>query len=156
MNPEKISKWMDLAKSFAGTDFWSDLFEQPRSHDHEGLKAYTSAKHGGERDAPYPAADVMTTENEIVVLVDLPGADKEDIRLTINDESLYVSGEVKPIYPSGTPVSFERFSGRFERPIRLPTRIDGKTAQIRASFRNGTLIVRIAAAPSWQKNIPIE
>jgi len=155
VNPDKISKWMDFAKSFTGNEFWSDLFEQPRPQDYIGRSPFSSGKQN-EPPALFPSADVMTSENEILVLVDLPGVSKEDIQLSINDEALYIKGESKPLYPSCTPVSTERFSGSFERPIGLPARIDGQTAKIKATFHNGTLIVRIAMPPVWKKSIPID
>lgn len=155
MNPDKITKWMELAKHFAGQDFWSDLFEE---------KEATAAFHRNppvagktEPTAPiYPAADVLTSNDEIIVLVDLPGVSKDDIQLSIHEQYVLIKGEAKPMYPGHSAVSTERFTGSFERPIGLPIRIDKTTTGMKASFHRGTLIIRIPLAPVWKTNIPID
>ncbi|MBW5444940.1 Hsp20 family protein [Cohnella sp. CFH 77786] len=156
MNPDKINKWLELAKNLTGNDFWSDMFEQPRPQQPAGpaVPEGGSIPNGG--SWRFPAADVLASDREIVVLIDLPGVEKEDIQLAVGDETLYVKGEAKPLFPGYSPVSAERFTGSFERPIGLPARIDGQASQIRASFHQGTLIVRIPVAAAWKKTISID
>jgi HSP20 family protein len=157
MNSDKINKWLELAKSFTGNDFWSDMFGgMPGEADAGGGQpGWEGGKPAGRRPL-FPAADVLTSESEVLVIVDLPGVAKEDLHLSVGDEVLYIKGEAKPLFPQHAPVSTERFTGMFERPIGLPVRIDGANASIQASFRQGTLIVRIPLPPAWKKTIPID
>ncbi|WP_123040947.1 Hsp20/alpha crystallin family protein [Cohnella candidum] len=154
MNPDKLNKWLELARSFAGNDFWSDVFDQSPAPESFARKSHAGKT--GESAALFPPVDVLTSDREILILVDLPGVSKEDIHLTVSDEVLYLKGQSNPLYPEHTPVSTERFSGTFERPIGLPTRIDGQNANIHAAFRHGTLIIRIPVPPAWTKSIPID
>jgi len=155
MNPDKFNKWIELAKSFAGQDFWSDLLEQPGMQEQIGRNPFFSGK-TSEPASLFPAADVLTSDHEIVIIVDLPGVMKEDIQLSISDEALQIKGEAKSLCPEHSPVTSERFVGSFERPIGLPVRIDGQSAKVKATFHLGTLIVRIPLAPSRKKSIPID
>ncbi len=157
MNPDKLNKWIELAKSFAGQDFWSDMLDQSGSQqDQFSHNPFFAGKPSPGPASLFPAADVLTSDHEMVVLVDLPGVAKEDIQLSIHDEILHIKGEAKSLYPQHTTVSSERFVGSFERPIGLPVRIDGQTTKIRATFHHGTLIIRIPLAPSRKKSIPID
>lgn len=155
MNPEKINKWLDFAKTFAGNDFWSDIFDQPKPQDVAGNSPFFAGKPNGAARL-FPVADILFSDHDLLVLIDLPGVAKEDIRLSIHDDVLYVKGEAKPLFPQYSAHSSERYIGSFERPIGLPVRFDGQTAQIRAAFRQGTLIVRIPVSSAWNRTIPIE
>lgn len=155
MNPDKINKWLEYAKNLTGNDFWSDIFEQQQAQTTMGQHPFQAAKRP-ESPALFPAVDILTAEDEMIVLVDLPGVDKQDVHISMNDEILFIKGEVKPLYPGIPSVQTERFSGTFERPIGLPTRVDGQSARVRAAFRQGTLVVRIPLAPTWKKPIDIE
>ncbi|WP_276354421.1 Hsp20/alpha crystallin family protein [Cohnella caldifontis] len=156
MNSDKINRWLELARSFTGNDFWSDMFSgTPGSAEAAGESPVWEGKPMGKRPL-FPAADVLTSDTEVLVIVDLPGVAKEDIHLSVGDEVLYIKGEAKALFPQHVPVNSERFTGSFERPIGLPVKIDGSNAAIRATFRQGTLIVRIPLPPAWKKTIPID
>lgn len=155
MNPDKINKWLEFAKSFAGNDFWSDVMEGQRP---QGSFSGNSFQNANPQQSAvlYPAVDMVSSERELVVIIDLPGVSKENVQLSIQDEKLYVKGEVPPLFPQHAPVASERFTGSFERSIGLPVRVDGQTVQVGASFHNGTLIVRIPLSPIWKKTIEID
>lgn len=156
MNPDKINKWLEFAKSFTGSDFWSDVFEQQADHS-SSFGQPVSRPEPKQMPSPlFPAVDILTSEDEWIILIDLPGVDKQDVQISMNDEILYVKGEAKPIFPGRTSIQTERFTGAFERPIGLPARIQGQAANVRAAFHHGTLIVRIPVAPVWKKKIDIE
>lgn len=156
MNPDKINKWLEFAKNFTGNDFWSDVFEQQSGTPPAFAQPSSRQENKQAPSALFPAVDILASEDEWIVLVDLPGVDKQDLQISMNDEVLYVKGEAKPLFPGRTAVQAERFTGSFERPIGLPARIDGQAANVRATFRHGTLIVRIPVTPSWKKKIDIE
>ena len=156
MNPDKINKWLEFAKSFTGSDFWSDVFEQQPGNPSPFGQPPSRPEQKQVTSALFPAVDILTSEEEWIILVDLPGVDKQDVQISMNDEILYVKGEVKPIFPGRQAVQTERFTGAFERPIGLPARVQGQSANVRATFHHGTLIVRIPLAPTWKKKIDIE
>ncbi|CAM3824357.1 Hsp20/alpha crystallin family protein [Cohnella lubricantis] len=156
MNPDKINKWLEFAKSFAGNDFWSDVFEQQPADPSSLGSPLTRPGPKQAQTGPFPAVDMLTSEEEWIILVDLPGVDKQDLHISLNDEALYVQGEAKPLFPGKAAARTERFTGPFERAIELPARIDGQSANVSATFRHGTLVVRIPVTPAWKKKIDIE
>lgn len=156
MNPDKINKWLEFAKSFTGSDFWSDVFEQQTGNSPAFGNPPFKPEPKQTPSAVFPPVDILTSEEEWIILIDLPGVDKQDVQISMNDEILYVKGEAKPYFPGRQAVQTERFTGAFERPIGLPARVQGQAANVRASFHHGTLIVRIPLAPAWKKKIDIE
>ncbi len=90
-----------------------------------------------------PAIDLYEDENEYVVEAELPGLKQDEIKVSVEDDILTISGEKKRekeikeenLYRS------ERFYGKFERQIVLPQNTDKDN--IKASYKNGVLKVVI-------------
>jgi HSP20 family protein len=97
----------------------------------------------GVAPAPIPAADVYETEKELVVELDVPGYEEEELALEVTDHLLTITGERK-LEKEEKEKSFylhERLEKHFERRFTLPTEVD--TAKIAATFRTGVLEVHI-------------
>ena len=94
------------------------------------------------------AGEVEETEKEIVVSVEVPGMEKEDCHITIEGNTLYLSGEKR--FERETQDStyhvMERAYGAFQRSIPLPRNVDIDKAD--ASYKNGVLTVRLPKAGS--------
>lgn len=90
-----------------------------------------------------PAVEVIQREGNLVVRAELPGLNKEDVKLELTDEGLVIQGERKQEHEE-TGEGFyrsERSYGRFYRVIPLPEEIEPE--QVRAQFNNGVLEVTI-------------
>lgn len=102
------------------------------------------------------AGDVEETEREIVVRVELPGMEKEDCRVRIEGNRLFLSGE-KRFERSSEESAFhvmERAYGSFRRVISLPQNVQEDKAE--ASYRNGVLTVRLPKLEAQQsRSIPV-
>ncbi len=86
-----------------------------------------------------PAVDVYDSKDNVLVKADLPGLNKDDIDITIQDNTLILKGEKKheaEINEDGY-VRTERFCGTFQRAISLPSDVDA--SGVRASYKDGTL-----------------
>jgi HSP20 family protein len=94
-----------------------------------------------------PAVDVFQRGTELVVHVDLPGMNKEDIKVDVTEEGIAIQGERKReqqeerdgVYRS------ERSYGSFFRMIPLPE--GAITDQARAEFKDGVLEISMPAPP---------
>lgn len=94
-----------------------------------------------------PRVDIREHEDMILLEAELPGADKDSVKLEVKDGVLTLSGEKKReetqekegVYRS------ERVYGSFMRQFRLPESVDGE--HIEASFRNGVLTVNLPKKP---------
>jgi HSP20 family protein len=119
------------------SDFWRT----------EGRRALpTSSKHGKRGElAPTeeiiwsPAVDIIDREKEIVVKADLPGVDKNNIKIKVDPESISISGEIKKEKKEENETYYreERIYGKFSRVIPLPSEVDPEKAE--AKFENGVL-----------------
>jgi len=89
------------------------------------------------------AGEVEETDKDILVRVEVPGLDKKDCRITIEGNTLCVSGEKH--YERETRNStyhvMERAYGAFRRNIPLPCNVDADRAE--AHYRNGVLNIRL-------------
>lgn len=86
-----------------------------------------------------PAADLLVSNDDLVLTMDLPGFTSDDVSIDVQDNVLTVRGERKrPQAPEGTSfVHVERPFGSFERRITVPKGVDADG--ITASLDNGVL-----------------
>ena len=91
-----------------------------------------------------PRVDVVENENNISLTFELPGMKKEDIKVTLNDDILTVSGERKfsSEEKDSRFVTREIRSGSFSRSFTLPDTVnhDG----IKADYNDGLLEIKLA------------
>ncbi|MGH0032062.1 MAG: Hsp20/alpha crystallin family protein [Myxococcota bacterium] len=91
-----------------------------------------------------PDADVLETENEVVVRVELAGVASGDLRVSVDGSEVRVSGLRAP-HESG-PVKrlhqMEIASGPFERRVHIPVAFDRE--QVSAHLANGFLTVTLS------------
>ena len=93
-----------------------------------------------------PLCDVSETDNEVMVVADLPGVEKENIKITATEDSLEISAQFKKVEEIKKPrfIRHERRYERFYRRISLPTKV--KPEQTKSSYHNGILEVRLSKA----------
>lgn len=86
----------------------------------------------------------------------VPGMDKDDLDLTLKDNTLALTGSrKKEVEGKGNLHLEERFSGKFERRFMLNERID--STGIEAETSNGLLIVKLPkSADSKPRKITIK
>ncbi len=90
-----------------------------------------------------PPVDVYETDSEVVVKAELPGVKKEDIDVTIKENSLHIKAERKEEREDKTENvhRVERFYGRIERIVPLPVEV--KPEEAKAEYKDGILEIRI-------------
>jgi len=92
--------------------------------------------------AEYPPINIWTGSDGIVVMVQIPGIDSDDIELTVQEDTVTIKGERKPPKEEAG-VTFhrrERAFGPFARTVVLPYRVDPDDTE--AMFDDGVLAVR--------------
>jgi len=90
-----------------------------------------------------PAADIIETEKEIVVIVDIAGMTGKDIEVLTDGKVLRIKGFRKDLCQSG-PKQFHKLEiqvGPFERVIELPVLVDH--TNVSARYEKGLLNIRI-------------
>lgn len=89
-----------------------------------------------------PAVDIIEKDNEIIIKCNLPGVNRNDVKIKINPESIVISGEAKKEKKEEGENYFieERVYGSFSKVLPLPSEVDPEKAQ--ASFENGVLEIK--------------
>ncbi|MGC9435475.1 MAG: Hsp20/alpha crystallin family protein [Methanomicrobiales archaeon] len=102
--------------------------------------------------------DVREHEDEVMVVADMPGVERDDISIRLLEPSLL---EISSERTGGTEeeaegyVMRERMYGTLSRSVALPADVSEEGAS--ASFKNGVLEVRLKKIPSKRgKEIPIQ
>ena len=97
----------------------------------------------GVASARLPASDVMETETELIVKLDAPGFDENELSLEVSDHALTVKGEKSEVKEEKDTTFYlrERMESRFERTFMLPTEADLK--HVGATFKQGVLEVHV-------------
>jgi HSP20 family protein len=108
----------------------------------------------GTSTTSWPTIDVKDRDNELVVTAEVPGMTEKDVELFIDNGILTIRGEKKA--EQEEKGYSERFYGRFERQIPLPTSVDDQNAK--ADFHDGLLTIHLPktrGAVEAKKKIPI-
>src|SRR5438874_2215981 len=110
-----------------------------------------------------PACDVCDNGNEYQVVLDVPGFDKKDIHVDIEDHGLRVWGSVTRESPPPTQkgqarntyLRRERTAESFERYVTFPEEVGADGT--RATYKNGVLDVTLPkVAPEKRRSKSIE
>ena len=86
-----------------------------------------------------PPVDILERENEVVLKVDLPEMNQNDIEIKVEENTLIIRGERKFIQetPHGNYLQIERPYGTFQRTFAIPRMIDQE--KIKAAYKDGVL-----------------
>ena len=109
-------------------------------------------------DIGFPKIDILDHDNEIEVQAALPGIKKEDLDVTINNQTITIrtsTKEEKKEEEKGKYFRREITRGEFQRTVSLPDNVDDANAK--ASFKDGILTVTIPKTEkSKRKTIEIK
>ncbi|MFZ5799180.1 MAG: Hsp20/alpha crystallin family protein [Desulfobulbaceae bacterium] len=90
-----------------------------------------------------PSVDIFEEGGDMVVKAELPGISKENLNVTITENTLTITGEKKQEekVEKKNYHRIERSYGSFTRSFRLPDNVNSDKAK--ASFKDGVLEVRV-------------
>jgi HSP20 family protein len=93
-----------------------------------------------------PSVDIIERENDFHIKVELPGVKKEDVKITMKNNTLTVRGEKKLEQEKNGEKyhRIERSYGMFQRSFTLPTSV--LSDKIEAEYDNGVLSISIPKA----------
>ncbi len=87
-----------------------------------------------------PPIDIFEDNNELLILVDLAGFKKEDIRVRVSDNILNI--KAKREVQEYTAKHIQQRPLKIDKSIPLPVSVKGDE-QFKASYRDGVLEIRI-------------
>lgn len=88
-----------------------------------------------------PPMDIFETENELVMRMDVPDINMQDVDIRMENDTLTIRGERKFDQAQGTAHRIERSYGTFARSFSLPKSVD--TEKVRADYRGGVLTITL-------------
>lgn len=88
-----------------------------------------------------PPVEIYETDNEVVLVAEIPGIEKKDIHISFENGQLSISGERKAPEQSRSYHRNERFYGSFERTFQFPGSVEGD--KIAANLKDGVLRISI-------------
>ena len=91
-----------------------------------------------------PPVNVYQDKDRFTVVVELPGLKKEQIEISLHDDTLTIAGERKREASSEQEFLTERLYGKFQRSLTLPTAVDAE--KVKASYEDGLLQVVLPKA----------
>jgi HSP20 family protein len=102
-----------------------------------------------------PSADIYEKEGTLVVKAELPGVDRDDVSVTVENGDLVIQGERRSDEEVDEEDYYrmERFTGTFYRRFTLPEGVDEE--RISAEYKDGVLEVRVPK-PSGDEERPVK
>lgn len=95
-----------------------------------------------------PNVDILETGETLVVKIELPGVEREDLGLSVNSGNLLIEGEKREpdVRHGARMVQVEQSFGRFRRSIHLGVPVNTRLAE--AELADGLLKVRFPRVPN--------
>jgi HSP20 family protein len=125
------------------SDPFDTLFQFQQTLDQ--LRSSDWLESGPSGQGTYPPLNVFRKGDDIVIVIEVPGVKKADLRIEAKGNTIRIAG-TKSVSYDGT-VSLhrrERRGGTFDRAISLPIEIDAEA--IKAEFRDGILALFVPRA----------
>lgn len=121
---------------------WNPFREIKTLHDQMN-RFLDNTFHSAEEIDLQPSVDMYDSGEEVVVKVNIPGLDPEEVEIMVSEDVLIIQGELtkeQEIDEEGYH-KIERQTGRFKRTISLPFRV--KREEANASAEQGVLTIRM-------------
>ena len=98
-----------------------------------------------------PPTDIREEKERFVIDIDLPGVEKDQIKIVVEENILKITGERKVETSDETDrfTRIERSRGAFQRTFRLPKNIE--IGRIESACRNGVLTLEV---PKSEEALP--
>jgi HSP20 family protein len=116
---------------------------------------HTTADRGQGREWYTPRVDVVETQEELLLYVDLPGVKNEDVEVHFENGELFLQAKCPPRQPEVKYLVREYGVGDYYRSFAISQDIDPE--KIVAEFKNGSLVVHLPKAEAVKpRRIPIK
>jgi HSP20 family protein len=124
---------LQMEKRFA--DFFPESWLHPSQWE---MPEWTSL---GSLELTTPKVDIIDRDNDILVRADIPGVKKENLEVTLTDNTITLKGSTseEKKEEKGDYFRSETMKGSFSRTMSLPSDVDGGKAT--SSFKDGVLEV---------------
>ena len=96
-----------------------------------------------------PKVDIYSEGDGVILLVEMPGVDENEIEISLEKKVLTINGYVSPEEPEGYDLTYAEYNvGDYQRSFTLPDELD--TNSIEATIDKGVLRISLSKAPEAQ------
>lgn len=134
-----------------------DLMRQYFNNISKNIATSPQYKNAMSKFSTFPLTNIYNEKNSYVVELELPGMDKNNIKVTVDDnKKLIVSGVKKSFIKdkNATVVSEESYFGQFRKELSLPN--DADINSVNVSFADGILTISVAKLPQKETSRVLE
>jgi len=160
----KMSKWNPFGRSPELTE-WSPFprwnpareMEQMMSRMNQIFSGWPEGEEPMTTSEWAPPVDIIEEEGEYLVKAELPEVKKEDLKVSVEDGALHITGERKSEKEEKGKKfhRIERSYGKFERAFTLPT--DAEPDKVTSECKEGILKVHLPKNPTTKsKSIDVK
>lgn len=132
-----LRRWNDVWADFDRTFAWMEAFrrQMDRAVDPSlGLDLRSSRG--------FPSTNLYDAGSEFVIRAEVPGLAENDVKVTVNQDVLTISGERRNDAPEGyASHRRERIPVRFSRSFSFPSQVDME--KVKATVKSGVLTVQL-------------
>ena len=134
-----------MARDVARDWMWSEAVEMLARAERMHRELFRPTRSERRLPAWEPPVDILETDDEVLVLVALPGVDAENVEAMIEDGDLVIAGTraVPEQWRTAVIHRLELPQGRFYRRVRLP---GGRYSAVRRAVAAGCLVVTLQKA----------
>ena len=134
-----LVRWEPMGRSMTP---WSEGFDHLRRRMDRLLEDFVHGD-GNEQQRWMPSVDVMEDKERYLIRADVPGLSKDNIKITLQDNVLTITGEKKQDreQKERSYHLIERSYGQFTRTFTLPSKVDQNS--IAAEFKDGVLEISL-------------
>lgn len=125
---------------------WHDMADMQNRIRHLFAEPFPGVRMFAEPVGWSPAVDVTESDGNLVVKAEVPGMEKDDVEIDLQDNVLTLRGEKKQEQErtEGEMHVWERSYGSFQRAFTLPCRVDED--KVTAEVKNGLLTITLPRA----------
>lgn len=117
-------------------------------------QAPQGVEHTRERDMFIPRASIYETDDEFVVMADLPDVRPDAVDITVEENVLRIHGRVTDHRPEGYSLAYQEYEvGDYHREFSLPDKIDAD--RIAASMDRGVLSLTLPKLKPAHRRIEV-
>jgi|SRR5215469_3357402 len=134
-----------MDRNFPRDWMWSEACEMLARAERLQRELFRPGRPAAQLPSWEPPADILETEDAVLVLVALPGVAADDVMAAIEDGDLLIAGTrvLPPELLTATIHRLELPHGRFERRLRLPA---GRYSNVQRRSVDGCLLITLTKA----------
>lgn len=145
-----LNRFSNLDRTISAMDLFRRRMDQLLGEAQRGVpQGYTADEAEGLGHEGWPRLRLFDSGGSLVLTADLPGVLEKDVRISVQQDVLSMTGERKPDAPDDYFVHRqERTPIKFARSFALPCRIDSEKST--AVLKDGVMTVTLVKTPDSQ------